>query len=47
MEQEGAVGVHIVNWGDLLVSKRHYLQQQGMMKEKKPDNDEAYFLVPL
>ena len=47
MEQEGAVGVHIVNRGGLLVSKRHYLQQQEMMKEKKPDNDEAYFPVPL
>ena len=47
LEQEGAVGVHIVNRGGLLVSKCHYLQQQEMMKEKKPDNDEAYFPVPL
>ena len=47
LEQEGAVGVHIVNRGGFLVSKCHYLQQQEIMKEKKPDNDEAYFPVPL
>lgn len=47
LEQEGAVGVHIVNRGGLLVSKRHYLQQRELMEEKTPANDEGYFPAPL
>ena len=47
LEQEGAVGVHIINRGGLLVSKRHYLQQRELMEDKTPDNDESYFPTPL
>lgn len=47
LEQEGAVGVHIVNRGGLLVSKRHYLQQTELMENKASTNEEGYFPVPL
>lgn len=47
LEQEGAVGIHIVNRGGLLVSKRHYLQQRELMEGKQPNNDEGYFPAPL
>lgn len=47
MEQEGAVGVHIVNRGGLLVSKRHYLQQRELMEDKTWDNPDGFFPVPL
>lgn len=47
LEQEGAVGVHIVNRGGLLVSKRHYLQQRELMEDKKLTNDDGYFPAPL
>lgn len=47
LEQEGAVGIHVVNRGGLLVSKRHYFQQCELMRDKKPTNDEGYFPVPL
>ena len=47
LEQEGAVGVHIVNRGGLLVSRRHYQQQREMMEDKTAANEEGYFPVPL
>ncbi|MCI8553953.1 MAG: hypothetical protein HFJ80_03300 [Clostridiales bacterium] len=47
LEQEEAVGIHVVNRGGLLVSKRHYLQQRELMEAKKPANDEGYFPAPL
>lgn len=47
LEQEGSVGVHIVNRGGLLVSRRHYQQQREMMEDKTAANEEGYFPVPL
>ena len=44
---EGAVGVHPINRGGLLVSKRHYLQQRDMMEGKTWDNADGFFPVPL
>ena len=34
MELDGAIGANPINRGGLLVSKRHYLQQRGMMEGK-------------
>ena len=44
---EGAVGVHPINQGGLLVSKRHYLQQRELMEGKGWDNTEGFCPVPL
>lgn len=44
---EGAVGVHAIGAGGLLLGKVHYLHQLKMMENKTPDNDEGYFPVPL
>ena len=44
---EGAVGVHPINRGGLLVSKRHYLQQREMMEGKTWDNKDGFFPAPL
>lgn len=47
LELEGAVGVHVVNRGGLLISKRQYFGQRELMEGKKPTNDEGYFPSPL
>ena len=44
---EGAVGVHAVGTGGLLIGKAHYFQQLQMMENKNPNNEEGYFPVPL
>lgn len=44
--QEGAVGVHSVGRGGLLIGKGHYLQLE-LMEGKTADNGEGYFPVPL
>ncbi len=44
---EGALGVHAVDRGGLLIGKGHYLQQLEIMEKMTPDNDEGYFPVPL
>lgn len=44
---DGAVGVHAMGAGGLLLGKVYYLQQVKMMENMTPDNDEGYFPVPL